>query len=61
VDGALDASQEAWGAINVNDVGVQIGANVEREDRFWNGLIDDLRIYNYGLSETQVQKLSTHN
>lgn len=61
VDGALDASQEAWGAINVNDVGVQIGANVEREDRSWNGLIDDLRIYNYGLSEAQVQELSTNN
>ncbi len=29
VDGALDASQEAWGTINVNDTAVQIGANTE--------------------------------
>ncbi len=59
VDGTLDASQEAWGSINVNDVPVHIGANAEQQDRFWNGLIDDVRIYNYGLSEAQIQKLST--
>ncbi|MGE5296641.1 MAG: sugar-binding protein, partial [Solirubrobacterales bacterium] len=59
VDGTLDASQEAWGSINVNDAAVQIGANSEQANRFWNGLIDDLRIYNYGLSETQVKELST--
>jgi hypothetical protein len=58
VDGALDASQEAWGAINVNDVAVQIGANTEMQDRFWNGLIDELRIYNYGLPEAQIKELS---
>lgn len=58
VDGTLDASQEAWGTINVNDVPVQIGANAERENRFWNGLIDDLRIYNYGLPESQIKELA---
>ncbi len=61
VDGTLDASQEASGTINQNDAKVQIGANTEREDRFWNGLIDDVRIYNYGLTEAQVQKLPTNN
>ncbi|HQG47828.1 MAG TPA: LamG domain-containing protein, partial [Sedimentisphaerales bacterium] len=59
VDGTLDASQEAWGTINVNDAPVQIGANAERPDRFWNGLIDDLRIYNYGLPEAQIKELAT--
>ncbi len=58
VDGTLDASQEAWGTINTNDVPVQIGANTEMQDRFWNGLIDDLRIYNYGLSEAQIKELA---
>jgi tetratricopeptide (TPR) repeat protein len=61
VDGTLDASQEASGTINQNDAEVQIGANTEMGDRFWNGLIDDVRIYNYGMSETQVQKLPTNN
>ncbi|MBM4025475.1 MAG: hypothetical protein FJ280_08710 [Planctomycetes bacterium] len=57
VDGTLDASQEAWGAINTNDTPVQIGANTQMQDRFWNGLLDDVRIYNYGLSEAQIRRL----
>jgi tetratricopeptide (TPR) repeat protein len=59
VDGSLDSSQEAWGTINVNDVAVQIGANTEQQDRFWNGLIDELRIYNYGVPEAQIKELAT--
>jgi hypothetical protein len=57
VDGALDASQEASGAINTNDVRLQIGANTQMGDRFWNGLIDDVHVYNYGLPEAQIQQL----
>jgi hypothetical protein len=57
VDGALDASQEAWGAINTNNVRLQIGGNAQMGDRFWNGLIDDVRVYNYGLPEAQVQQI----
>jgi hypothetical protein len=59
MDGTLDSSQEAWGTINVNDVAVQIGANTEQQDRFWNGLIDELRIYNYGVPEAQIKELAT--
>jgi tetratricopeptide (TPR) repeat protein len=57
VDGALDSSQEAWGAINTNDTRLQIGGNTEVGDRFWNGLIDEVRVYNYGLAEAQIQQL----
>ncbi|RPJ27439.1 MAG: hypothetical protein EHM35_14215, partial [Planctomycetaceae bacterium] len=57
VDGTLDTSQEASGPINENDALVQIGANTQMQDRFWNGLIDDLRIYNFGLPEAQVRQL----
>jgi tetratricopeptide (TPR) repeat protein len=57
VDGALDTSQEAGGAINTNDTRLQIGANVEMKDRFWNGLIDEVRVYNFGLPEAQIQQL----
>jgi MSHA biogenesis protein MshQ len=57
VDGALDASQDAWGSINQNNARVQIGANAEMESRFWSGLIDDVRVYNYGLTEAQVKEL----
>ncbi len=57
VDGVLDVSQEAWGAIRTNDQPVLIGENSEQRNRFWNGLIDDVRVYNFGLTEAQVQQL----
>ncbi len=57
VDGALDASQDASGPINQNDTLVQIGANTQQGDRFWNGLIDDVRIYNFGLAEAQIRQV----
>lgn len=58
VDGALDASQEASGTINTNDTPVQIGANTDMPDRFWNGLIDEVRLYNYGVSAAEIEKLA---
>ncbi|MEN6578236.1 MAG: sugar-binding protein [Phycisphaerales bacterium] len=57
VDGEIDASQEASGVIGQNDSALQIGSNTEMGDRFFNGLIDDVRVYNYGLSEAQVKEL----
>lgn len=57
LDGVLDSSQEAWGAIGTDPDPVLIGSNNRYPDRFWNGLIDDVRVYNYGLPEAQVQQL----
>jgi hypothetical protein len=57
VDGAMDASQDAWGSIHLNDTAAQIGANTDMQDRFFNGLIDEVHVYNYGLTETQVKEL----
>ena len=57
IDGAVDVSQTASGAIGTNDLPVYIGENSEMANRFWNGLIDDVRIYNYGLSEDQIKAL----
>jgi tetratricopeptide (TPR) repeat protein len=57
VDGALDASQEAWGPIGTDDNPVLIGENGQVPNRFWNGLIDEVRVYNYGLPEAQIQQL----
>jgi hypothetical protein len=54
VDGRLDVSSDAPGKINVNDQPVYIGENAEQPERFWNGLIDDVRIYNYALSEAEI-------
>ena len=58
IDGVLDSFQEAWGSINTNDLPVLIGENGTYNGRFWNGSIDDVRLYNYGLSEAQVKELS---
>jgi len=57
IDGVVDVSQPASGAIATNDHPVYIGENVEMTGRFFNGLIDDVRVYNYALSEGQVTAL----
>ncbi len=58
VDGKLDVSSNASGDINANDHPVYIGENAEQTGRFWNGLIDDVRIYNYAISGEQITSLS---
>jgi len=57
IDGVVDVSQSASGAIATNDHPVYIGENAEMTGRFWNGLIDDVRVYNYALSEGQITAL----
>ncbi|MCJ7778739.1 MAG: LamG domain-containing protein, partial [Sedimentisphaerales bacterium] len=54
VDGRLDVSRPRDGAIGSNDSPVYIGENAEQTGRFWNGLIDDVRIYNYALKEADI-------
>jgi hypothetical protein len=61
VDGELDNSAEATGRINTNSWKVLIGENAERKGRFWNGLIDDVRIYSYALSEAEIKALYAGN
>jgi len=58
VDGQLDASSTASGTIRVNDQPVYIGENSEQSNRFWNGLIDDVRIYSYALSPDQIAEIT---
>ena len=57
MDGKLDVSGEATGTINTNSWEVLIGENAELPGRFWNGLIDDVRIYSYALSEAEIKAL----
>ena len=57
VDGKLDVSSTASGTIKINDQPVYIGENSEMPNRFWNGLIDDVRIYSYALSADEVAEL----
>ncbi len=57
IDGKLDNYEDASGQINANDHPVLIGENAGSEGREWNGLIDDVRIYNRGLAEEEIKKL----
>jgi hypothetical protein len=54
VDGELDVSSNGVGSIRINDQPVLIGENSEAPKRCWNGLIDDVRVYNYGLSADEI-------
>ena len=58
IDGNLDASAKAAGTIRVNDEPVYIGENSQTPDRFWNGLIDDVRIYSYALSAEEISEIA---
>jgi serine/threonine protein kinase/Flp pilus assembly protein TadD len=57
VDGVEDPkSPMAYsGSITTNGEPVYIGGNMEGPERYWNGLIDDVRIYSYGLSEAEIK------
>ena len=57
VDGVLDNSEAAVGLIGTNDYPVMIGENAEQPGRFWNGLIDDVRIYTCALGPSEVYQL----
>jgi hypothetical protein len=57
VDGKLDASAKTQGAINVNTHPVYIGENAEHPGRAWHGLIDDVRLHNCALSDTEIKAL----
>ena len=58
IDGSLDASATASGTICVNEEPVYIGENSQMQNRFWNGLIDDVRIYNYALSAEEISEIT---
>jgi hypothetical protein len=58
IDGKLDATQPWTGGIASNDADVLIGENSEQTQRFFDGLIDDVRVYNYALSENQIKALA---
>ncbi|MCU0915405.1 MAG: LamG domain-containing protein, partial [Planctomycetes bacterium] len=58
VDGVLDRSATATGAISFNAWAVWIGANAQVAGRQWVGLIDDVRIYSHALSAAEVAALA---
>jgi subtilase family serine protease len=55
VDGVLDASTPATGTIAQNSYPVCIGENAEAPGHLWNGLIDEVSIYNRALTASEIQ------
>ena len=54
INGNLDASSDSTGNITASSVPVYIGDNSGATGRFWDGLIDDVRIYKRALTETEL-------
>ena len=63
IDGKFDVSRKSEQVISpsteisISDLPVCIGENLQTGGREWKGLIDDVRIYNYALSEAEIQAL----
>jgi len=57
IDGILDKALDASGTIATNDYEVYIGENAEQKGRCFDGLIDDVAIFDYALTPEQVYQL----
>ena len=57
MNGKLANSLRALGTMATNDYPVVVGENWENAHHEFKGLIDDVRIYSYALSEAEVKAL----
>lgn len=59
VDGSLeDTNIDPSGSLTTNQNNVRIGADYNTfPDNFFNGSIDEVRIYNYALASSIIEKL----
>ncbi|MDD5340339.1 MAG: right-handed parallel beta-helix repeat-containing protein [Candidatus ainarchaeum sp.] len=57
IDGVLDAAAAVTGTLSQNTYDVLIGENQQQRGRYWNGSIDEIRIYNYSLSSNETWAL----
>jgi hypothetical protein len=61
VDGSTDGPNSVrigYGDISTNGFNVCIGENAQMRGRYWNGLIDDVRIYPIALTATQILSMA---
>ncbi len=58
IDGGLEKTLGYTGSINMSAYNVNIGRNSMIPDRLYGGMIDDVRIYNYALTDDEILYLS---
>jgi hypothetical protein len=58
LDGAYEASAPTTEPIGTNDLNVFIGDNPEATGRYWDGLVDEVYIYNRALSAEELMYLA---
>ncbi|MFZ0033784.1 MAG: LamG domain-containing protein, partial [Sedimentisphaerales bacterium] len=57
IDGVLKATTAHSGTIGTNTYNVNIGTNSQYPERLYNGLIDDVRIYDKALSQAEIASI----
>jgi hypothetical protein len=57
VDGNLDVSSNSTGNIDNSSYNVNIGENAQATGRYWDGLIDDVRVYTRALTHEEIQQV----
>lgn len=57
LDGALQDTAGMSGQIAPNSFPVMFGENAEKPGRLFNGWMDDVRLYSYGLSDEEIRAL----
>jgi len=61
LDGALDGSEPTTEPIGINDKPMLIGNNPYDLNRWWDGLIDEVKVYDCALSENEVRYLAGYS
>jgi hypothetical protein len=54
IDGVEEAVNPDTGGVDVDTFNVFIGENSEATGRYWDGLIDDVQVYNHALTEAEI-------
>ncbi len=59
IDGVLDVEGPYSGLINLSTYPIRISENAQATNRPWDGILDEVRVYNYALSETEIRALTS--
>jgi hypothetical protein len=54
IDGVLDVTSPGTGQINISSYDFYIGENAQATGRFYNGLLDEVRIYSRALTDSEI-------